>query len=144
MSIAGPNLELLSKIAQKNSLNGILMDIKDTLLHMHNAATNAMQLLANQQEIENQQIQVQLDGLDPNTSDYTQQYQELITEQQRLTQEQTREAERLRAEWDAKERPYEMQQEDVETEVEAVDADIDGLRDVVHNNAQTEFGMFST
>ena len=73
-----------------------------------------------------------------------QQYQELLTEQQRLAQEQTRETQRLQEEWKRKEEPYELQQEDVQTELEAVDADIDGLRDVVHENAQTEFGMFNS
>ena len=142
--IAGNMLNLLALVAQKNSKNGFLMDISETLRRMQDAAANALQLLQNQQDIENQQIELDMEALDESADDYTQKYQELLTEQQKLTQKQTREAQRLQDEWDRKERPYELLQEQVETEVEAIDADIDGMRDITKENAQTEFGMLQS
>lgn len=142
--IAANMLNLLALVAQKNSKNGFLMDISETLRRMQDAAANALQLLQNQQDIENQQIELDMEALDESADDYTQKYQELLTEQQKLTQKQTREAQRLQDEWDRKERPYELLQEQVETEVEAIDADIDGMRDITKENAQTEFGMLQS
>ncbi len=142
--IAGNMLNLLALIAQRNSKNGFLMDISETLRRMQDAAANALQLLQNQQDIENQQIELDMEALDESADDYTQKYQELLTEQQKLTQKQTREAQRLQDEWDRKERPYELLQEQVETEVEAISADIDGMRDITKENAQTEFSMMQS
>lgn len=142
--IAANMLNLLALVAQKNSKNGFLMDISETLRRMQDAAANALQLLQNQQDIENQQIELDMEALDESADDYTQKYQELLTEQQKLTQKQTREAQRLQDEWDRKERPYELLQEQVETEVEAISADIDGMRDITKENAQTEFGMLQS
>ena len=142
--IAGNLLNLLALIAQRNSKNGLLMDISQTLQRMQDAASNALQLLQNQQEIENQQIELDMDALDESAENYTQEYQKLLTEQQKLTQKQTREAQRLQEEWNKKERPYELLQVQVETEVEALDADIDGMRDITKENASTEFSMMQS
>ena len=142
--IAGNMLNLLALIAQRNSKNGLLMDITETLRRMQDAAANALQLLQSQQDIENQQIELDMEALDESADDYTQKYQELLTEQQKLTQKQSREAQRLQDEWDRKERPYELLQEQVETEVEAISADIDGMRDITKENAQTEFSMMQS
>lgn len=142
--IASGFLNLITLIAQRNSKNSLLMDISQTLQRMQQAASNALDLLHSQQEIENQRIEVQLDNLDPNTSDYTQQYQELLTEQQKLTQQQAKETQRLEEEWKRKEDPYERLQEQVQTEVEAIEADIDGTREVVQQNASTEFSMLAS
>ena len=132
---------LLQAIAQRNAKNGFLMDITQTIQRMQDAASNALNLLRNQQDIENQQIEVKLDGLDPKTSDYQKQYQELMTEQQKLVQEQSRETQRLQEEWNRKERPYETLKEQVETELEVINADIDGVRNITKENASAEFSM---
>ncbi len=142
--MVGANLgNLLTLIAQRNSLDGIIMNISSTLIRMQDAAAKALELLYNQQDIENQAIQVKLDGLTGDEDNYTEQYQQFLTEQQKLTQKHTREVDRLKAEWDTKERPYEQQKEDRETEREAINADIEGMREITKENTSS-FGMFNS